>query len=77
MMVIATTAGGAAGGDPRTQITGERRDSAGHHHEADVERDQQVITSPRSMTLGASNVTIERVAQHREPLTKFGRQIVR
>jgi hypothetical protein len=64
MMVIATIAGGAGGSDPRTQIAGERRDSAGHHHDADVERHQQVITSPRSMTLGVSIVTIERVAQH-------------
>jgi hypothetical protein len=68
MTVIATNAGGADSSGPRTQLADERRDSADHHHDADGERHQQVITSPRSMTLEVSIVTIERVAQQLRPM---------
>jgi hypothetical protein len=69
LMAIAAIASGAAGSDPRPQIADERRDSADHHHDADAARDQQLIPSPRSLTLGLAIVTIERVVQHLwEPL---------
>jgi hypothetical protein len=68
LMAIAAIASGAAGSDPRPQTADERRDSADHHHDADAARDQQLIPSPRSLTLGLAIVTIERVVQHRELL---------
>jgi hypothetical protein len=64
-MMIVTITGGADTSALRTQIACERRDSADHHHGADVERHQQATTSPRSMTLRAPTVTTEGVAQHR------------